>query len=296
MAVLFSTAAHYRKSNGLFARDLARINGALQALLEGQQSVEVLGEHHLTGRMADYPLIVVPEWEYLEPTFKVELTAYVKGGGNLLLIGPKTAAIFEMELGMALEGDPRSAADCRLVYSGDLATINGQMQPAKLGPKCKPFGQLAKTNEADTFSLPAASISEYRRGKIAAVYFTFGQGYVNARTDLMRQFLNDLVRQLFPRPMVEVRGSHDVDVVVNRMADKLAVNLVNTAGPHQREPILDSIPPIGPLDVTIRQAARPRKIMLEPASTLLPFEYQDGEIRLIVPRVDIHEVIVVETN
>ena len=296
VAVLFSTAAHYRKSNGLFSRDLARINGTLQALLEGQQSVEILGEHHLSGRLADYPLIVVPEWAYLEPKFKDELTAYVKGGGNLLLIGPGTAAMFETELGLTLEDEPKSAANCRLAYDGELATINGQIQPAKLGSKCKPFGQLAKTNQADTSPLPAASISEYGQGKIAATYFTFGQGYVNTRTDLMRQFLNDLVRQLFPKPMVEVRGSHDVDVVVNRVAGKLAVNLVNTAGPHEREPILDSIPPIGPLDVTIRQAAKPTKIMLEPAGTPLYFEYHDGEIHLIVPRVDIHEVIVVATN
>jgi lysophospholipase L1-like esterase len=296
VAVLFSTAAHYRKSNGLFARDLARINGALQALLEGQQSVEIQGEHHVRGRMADYPLIVVPEWEYLELQFKEELTAYVKGGGNLLLIGPGTVAMFETELGVTLEGEPRPATDCRLVYSAELAAVHGQMQPVKLGPKCKPFGQLRNTNEADASPLPAASISEYGRGKIAAVYFTFGQGYVNARTALMRQFLNDLARQLFPKPIVEVKGSHDVDVIVNRVAGKLAVNLVNTAGPHQREPILDSIPPIGPLDVTIRQAARPTEILLEPAGTPLHFEYHDGEIYLIVPRVDIHEVIVVETN
>nr|MBC8218330.1 hypothetical protein [Planctomycetota bacterium] len=296
VAVLFSTAAHYRKSNGLLSRDLARINGTLQALLEGQQSVEILGEHHLSGRLADYPLIVVPEWAYLEPKFKDELTAYVKGGGNLLLIGPGTAAMFETELGLTLEDEPKSAANCRLAYDGELATINGQIQPAKLGSKCKPFGQLAKTNQADTSPLPAASISEYGQGKIAATYFTFGQGYVNTRTDLMRQFLNDLVRQLFPKPMVEVRGSHDVDVVVNRLAGKLAVNFVNTAGPHQREPVLDSIPPIGPLDVTIRQAVRPTKIMLEPAGTALQFEYQNGQIHLTIPRVDIHEVIVVEAN
>ena len=112
----------------------------------------------------------------------------------------------------------------------------------------------------------------------------------------MRRFLNDLVRQLIPKPMVEVKGSRDVDVVVNRVGGKLAVNLVNTAGPHQREPVLDSIPPIGPLEVTIRQTARPTKVRLEPAGMPLPFTHQDGEIRLVVPRVDIHEIIVVETN
>ncbi len=259
VAILFSTAAHYRKSNGLFARDLARMSGTLQALLEGQQSVELLGEHHLTGRMAEYPLIVVPEWEYLEPGFRDELVAYVKGGGNLLLIGPKTVALFQAELDAV-----RSDAVRRSLQAPD--------------------GQ------------PAATITEFGRGNIAAVYFAFGQRYATARNEPSRQFLNDLVRQLFPKPLVEVRGSPDVDVVVNRQGGKLAVNLVNTAGPHQREPILDSIPPVGPLDVTIRQTAKPARVMLEPAGTPLSFEHRDGEIHLVVPRVDIHEVIVVETN
>ena len=66
VALLFSTAAHYRRINGLFSRDHARLCGVLNALLEGQQSVEILAEHQLAGRMAEYPLIVVPEWEYLE--------------------------------------------------------------------------------------------------------------------------------------------------------------------------------------------------------------------------------------
>jgi len=293
-AVLFSTAAHYRKSNGLFARDLARINGALQALLEGQQSVEILGEHHLTGRMAEYPLIVVPEWEYLEPKFKDELLAYVKGGGNLLLIGPKTAAMFQPELDVTLEGEPVTATRCRLAHNGELGAIYGQLQSVKLGPRAKPFDKLQKSNETDGAPQPAASISEFGQGRIAAVYFTFGQNYVSTRNRVLRQFLNDLARQLFPKPMVEVKGSSDVDVVVNRAGDKLAVNLVNTAGPHQSEPILDSIPPVGPLDVTIRQAAKPAKITLEPAGTPLPFEHRNGEIHLVVPQVAIHEIIVVE--
>jgi len=259
VAILFSTAAHYRKSNGLFARDLARMSGTLQALLEGQQSVELLGEHHLTGRMAEYPLIVVPEWEYLEPSFKDELVAYVKGGGNLLLIGPKTVALFQTQLDAV-----RSDAVRRSLQAPD--------------------GQ------------PAATITEFGRGKVAGVYSAFGQRYGTAPSESSRQFLNDLVRKLFPKPLVEVKGSPDVDVVVNRQGGKLAVNLVNTAGPHQREPILDSIPPVGPLDVTIRQTARPARVMLEPAGTPLSFEHRDGDIHLVVPRVDIHEVIVVEAN
>jgi hypothetical protein len=296
VALLFSTAAHYRKSNGLFARDLARINGALQALLESQQSVEVVGEHHLRGRLAEYPLLVVPEWEYLEPEFKDELVAYVRGGGRLLLIGPATAALFQAELGLAWEGEPAPAANYRLAHDGELAALGGQVRFAKLDAASRPFGALQETDGTRSPAPPAASVRALGQGQIAALYFTFGQHYVSTHTDLARRFLHDLTRQLFPEPLVEVKGSRDVDVVVNRVGGKLAVNLVNVAGPHRSEPILDAIEPVGPLDVTIRLAAKPGRITLEPAGTALSCEQRQGEIRLVVPRVDIHEVIVIEPN
>lgn len=293
VAVLFSTAAHYRMVNGLFSRDLARINGVLQALLESQHSVEVLSEHHLAGRMAEYPLIVVPEWEYLEPNFKADLVAYVRGGGNLLLVGPRSAAMFQDELDVTPQGEPVAAADCHLTYRGDSSAVTGQVQTLKLGAAAKPFGEIRRADES---LQPAAFVQKLGRGKIAATCFTFGQGYANTRNAAMRRFLSDLSRELFPKPIVEVAGSGDVDAVVSRKAGRFMVNLVNTAGPHQTAPVVDSIPPVGPLDVTIRQAAKPAKVTLEPAGIALPFEHRDGEIRITVPRVEIHEIIVVDNG
>lgn len=293
VAVLFSTAAHYRRSNGLFSRDLARINGVLQALVESQQSVEVLGEHHLVGRMAQYPLIVVPEWEYLEPAFKAELLAYVEAGGNLLLIGPGSAALFATQLDVAVDGGAVSGKDCRLVYGGQEAPIVGQMQRARLGAGCRPLGEVRM---ADGTTAPAACVRALGRGKIAATAFTFGQGYVQTRDALMRRFLNELAKKLFPNPMVEVKGSSDVDVVVGRQGQRLTVSLINTSGPHQSAPVIDEVSPVGPINLTIRQAARPAKVTLEPAGISLPFEYADGAIRVTVPGVEIHEIVVVENN
>lgn len=293
VALLFSTAAHYRKINGLFSRDNARIEGVLRALLEGQQSVEVLAEHHLAGRMAEYPLIVVPEWEYLEPKFAADLVVYVKGGGNLLLIGPKTAALFAPELRVTLEGEPKPAGPIYLAHGGSVAALKGTTQPAKLGPGAMPFGKLQQTKDAASASQPAASVATLGRGRIAATCFTFGQAYHQAPTEAARRFLNDLVRQLFPQPMVEVTGSSDVDVCVARNHGKLLVNLVNTAGPHRTQSILESIPPVGPLAVTIRLPAKPAKVTLEPAGGPLAFEYRDGLVRLTVPQVAIHEAVVV---
>ena len=92
------------RSTGCSTATSSRISGTLQALLEGQQVVDVVSEHHLAGRMAEYPLIVVAECDYLEPAFKAELVDYVKQGGNLMLIGPSAASLFAPELGVTPGG------------------------------------------------------------------------------------------------------------------------------------------------------------------------------------------------
>jgi len=243
VGLLLSTTDQYRRTNGLFSRDLTRINGALHALLESQWSVEVLGEHQLAGRLRDYPLIVIPECEYLDTKFRNSLSAYVKAGGNLLLIGSSAAKLFERELGGKIEGE--------------------------------------------------AKIVAYGRGKIARSSFS-GQTYLRERPEPLRRSLNNLARELFPQPMVEVKGNLTVDVCVARNHGKLLVNLVNTAGPHQTEPILESIPPVGPLDVAVRLPKQPARITLQPSGTPLTFAYRDGVARVTVPRVDIHDAVVVE--
>ncbi len=293
VALLFSTPAHYRKASGLFSRDLSRISGALQALLREQQSIEVLGEHHLAGRLSQYPLVVVPEWEYLEPGFRDALAAYVRDGGSLLLIGPRTAGLFSEELDVVLDGDVRTTPRF-LAHSGDWMVTQGPVQSARLGSRAEAWGSLHATNDVASAALPAASITRHGKGLVAATYFSFGQGYLATRSEVGRMFLGSLVRRLFPAPKVEVRGSPDVDVVVNRMGGKLAVNLVNTAGPHWSEPILESIPPVGPLAVRIRQEAPPARISREPGDVPVPFEFRDGVVSLTLPSVGIHDILVVQ--
>jgi hypothetical protein len=254
----------------------------------------VLGEHHLAGRMDQYPLIVVPEWEYLEPPFKDQLIAYVRAGGNLLLVGPKTAALFQAELGVTFQGQPKPSGTIYLADGNGISPTKGETQAVTLSPSATAFVAIHQTNDPASPSQPAASIMKLGRGRIAATYFTLGQTYTSAPTPALRAFLNGLVRQLFPKPMVEVAGSPDVDVCVARNHGKLLVNLVNTSGPHRTQSIVNAIAPIGPLAVTIRQPTRPARVTLEPAAKPLPFDYRNGEIALTVPRVEIHEVIVVE--
>lgn len=294
VALLYSTASHYREINGLFNRDLSRISGTLQALLESQLCVDVVSEHHLAGRMAEYPLIVVAECDYLEPAFRKDLVRYVENGGSLLIVGPKAASLFTSESGVTLgnaQYEPRY-----LAYKDLLITTKDMTQTAKLNFNAHAFGQLHVNNDADSASQPAASIRALGKGKIAATYFSFSRGYLANHSPQAKSFLNDLVRELFPKPLVELHGSSEVDVSVSRLKGKLTVSLVNTSGQHadRKNPLFDSITPVGPLQVTIRGQNKPANVTLEPAGQAIEFEYRNKQIHLAVPKLEIHSVIVVK--
>ena len=102
IALLYSTAGHYRESPRLFhwagSNGVSVLRKALTQILQNQYGVQILSEHHLRGKMGQWPVIIVPGWKYLEPEFRDELAAYAKSGGKLLLIGPGPARLFEAEV------------------------------------------------------------------------------------------------------------------------------------------------------------------------------------------------------
>jgi hypothetical protein len=274
---------------------VASLKGLLQCLLDTQQSVQIVSEHHLAGRMRQWPLIVLPECEYLEPAFRSELIDYVKAGGSLLAVGPRTAALFQKELDVEL-ADEANVRPVYLEQDGYLAGLSTLAQKAKLGPRARAFGQLYSEDDLRGPWDPAASVARLEKGRIAAVYCNLAERHVNGRTSVARDLLGALVRDLFPKPLVEVSGSHCVDVSVMRSRGRLAVNLVNTAGPHAEasQYVYDEVPALGPLAVVVRTSGSPAKVTLEPGAQALEFTRRDGALHVVVPRLEIHRVLVIE--
>ena len=298
VAVLCSGAAIYSKSERLFQLfpELREpMQGVMQCLLDSQYSVEVLIEHQLTGRMDEYGLIVVPEWEYIEAGFKKELLSYVAKGGKLLVIGPAAAAMFRKQLGVRLLGEPVEKEQW-LEHNGWLCGAKAVSQRVKLSAGVTRFGRLYGENDTKGPHECAATIAKCGKGKIAGVYLNIGQRYCQAKTAGVRNFLAGLVGKLFSKPIVEVGGSHHVDVVVARKDGKLIVNLVNTAGPHGDPSVYtyDELPTVGPLDVLIRTDCRPSSVRLVPGGRKIRHRYANGELRLSIASLKIFETIVVE--
>jgi hypothetical protein len=111
--------------------------------------------------------------------------------------------------------------------------------------------------------------------------------------------LRSVVDRLFPDPLVSVSGSHSVDVTLMRKdtadGELTLVNLVNTAGPHGDPSVYvyDEVPPIGPLNISLKHPHVPQSVTLEPGGTELDFVYQDGAVVTTVASLDIHRILAV---
>ena len=299
IALLYSNAGYKHISPNVYSPwsgELNPLQGILYALLDGQHSVEILRENHLSGKMAQYPLIVIPEWEYLEPSFKDELVEYAENGGKLLVIGAKAVKLFENELAVNFDGEVVDQQR-QLGYGRHLAGLRTNYQLAKAASDTETLGQLyTLMDERFPDEHVFASVNKLGEGMIGAVYADLGNVYLERKTTVYRDFLQGMVRSLFPEQMVEVEGSRKVHVAINQKDDQLLLNLVNTCGDHANEQVYvyDEIPKTGPLQVSIRTEKKPVKVTLQPGNQSIDFSYEDGLLRFEIPELHIHKIAVIK--
>lgn len=103
------------------------------------------------------------------------------------------------------------------------------------------------------------------------------------------------VESLVPTPSIRLSGVPNgaVEVVTSRKGDESMIHLINTSGPHATELILDRIEPTGPVAVEWRRAKPPQEVTLQPGARRAEWTYAAGVLRVTVPRVDVHEIVVV---
>ncbi len=293
IALVFPTVAYQRSGKNPYSNATGKLQGALYAILDGQHTTEVLSEQQLSGNMQQYPLIVVPECDYLEPAFKAELISYAKNGGTLLIAGASAAKLFEQELGIAIQSTT-GKDETFITASGKLGAIRSAVDLITLQTGTKATANFYDNSDfINQSNRVASTLNNIGSGKIAAIYFDAGSAYLEYKSPVLRDFFNDRIRELFREPLVTVTGSHLVHVAVNKLHDHIMINLVNTAGEHTNEAAVgyDEIPSLKNLTITFRLAKKPVKILLQPGEVPLPFTYGKGVAKLVVSELLIHSVL-----
>jgi hypothetical protein len=296
IGLLYSLGDFNKYSNGLFGNGFAMpLKGILQALMDSQNAVEVLSEHHLEGNLDKYPVIIIPEMRNLAPDFIQKLVNYTKNGGNLLVIGNAATKQFKNELAFETVGKGEKKRFW-VSINNELAVVNDSLQNVSLSADNQVLGKYFYNNDYRDGEGVSASMKQLGKGKIAGIYFNFGNSYLNLQSPALRDFLKNIVNKLFQNPIVEVSGSKLVHTTVNNMKGKLAINLINSGGNHNSNKIqtFDELPPLSNLSLKIRLDKAPKKIVQQPENLPLKFTYKNGLANLVVPKLEVHSIIMIE--
>jgi len=266
--------------------------GVMNALLDGQQSVEVLMTHHLKKRMKDFPLIVVPEWEVIEPEIVSELKDYVKEGGKLLVIGASSTKQFEDVLQVKQIATPQKVGQ-PLGYDNRFVTVIGNYQKVECLPGAKKIAQLYLENDLRYPDGVVATVNEYGKGKIGGIYVDLGISYLSNTSPVLRDLLSGMISELNPELKVKVEGSHKLNVVTTEKEDKLLIQLVNTSGDHANEKVkgIDEIPELQNLKLSVLAYEKPESVWLQPEGIPLEFDFENGNVEFTIPEIKIHNVV-----
>lgn len=305
VALLYSREAIARLSKNLYSPGDAEIGpfrGILTALMDAGHSVEIRSEHHLqNGEMQQFPVIVVPEWDFLEDRFREKLVAYAEGGGNLLVLGTGSARLFASDLGVRI--DTASQFTGTFCFNADLtgrleqvSCLTGARLPfAVEKPGVETLGAAYRSEDTRERTGALATLRPLGRGRIAGLYLNLGDSYFNRRSHDLRDVLDNLIRRLYT-PAVRMEGTRLAHVVLAEKEGQTLVSLLNVAGSHDAKNTFayDEIPPLRNLTVRIAAPRKPQRITLLPANKPLPFAWKAGEAVVTVPELRLHEVLRLE--
>lgn len=299
IGLLYSSYAWRRiPSSGLYnGAHLESLKGTLDALLDIQLPVEVLMDHQLNERLKNYPVIIFPDWQTLDPEIKQSLLQYVNDGGNLLISGASAVNVFKDDLNLDIEGDATKDTDIIVGLGGNTQIVRTKFLRASKNNGTKQIGVTLKQNDFRFLSdAPPATVQQYGKGKIAIIYFDVAGIYTEQQSPVLRDLLKATINEIFSQPMITVKGSSLVHQVISRKNGKLYVHLINAGGQHSNPNVLvyDEVPPINQLTVAVRLEKKPASVTLQPEHKQFSFTWKNNIAEITVPQLKIYSILEIE--
>ncbi len=315
-AILVSTYDRYREMTKPFSREgMEKLMGLVALLCDAGIAVETVCEHTLEGHCDAYPLLIVPElYEGLEDETISALKAYAQKGGSLMLIGAATCRYFA-ERGFGFDAcaytklpDLPGWANCNVGHdfnalsenmpsyfstdTDDLGVAVGAVEIRAQDANTSVFGMLYSSLRMEN-AVPFAVVFPFGEGKVCAIGMDLGTQYHTGMQHLHRQLIDHVVHAMYT-PLVSVKEACGIlEIVCLEKEGKRLIQLINANGNHTNDRMVTEayIPPVLDITLEVRTEHEPKALILQPEGRALPFVYENGCARVIIPRVDIHEIL-----
>lgn len=297
VGVLFSGRTLYRTAGRVFGgwgKAEAPAAGAVDLLLSCGYSVDLIPDWQAAECTAQYPLIVVPDWQDIGDEAAKTLTSYVAEGGKLLLCGAENTRLFSNDLNLRLTGTAQEHTYLVADESG-FAQVAGtwiEIDASQPGIIANAY----RTPDTRKDALPLAVRVNHGKGSVVACPGPITSAYGNATTPIIRSVVRRMVMPLYA-PVVSLDGNYPaLEIVLRKKNGQLLVHLINTEGTPVSGEFRHSgvVPRTGPIRLRIRLSAAPSKVVLEPDGIALLGDYEAGEWRGLLPDLHVHAIIRVE--
>jgi hypothetical protein len=299
VGVLFSGRSLYRTGNKCFGEwDLEAMvpaEGSLDALLACGYSVDYVPDWATSERIADYPVVVIPDWKDIGPEHVAPLLSYVADGGRLMLCGAENARLFAK--GLSVEFSGALFTSTRLL-SGEIgfATLQGSWIAVRASA-AQALAQSYPDADSRTDGLPMAVRLPAGKGTVVLCPGPLLSGYASASSPITLAVIRRAMAEL-ASPMVAIENyPPSVEVVLRSKRGETLIHLVDTTGASVTGRFRHTgvVPQLGPLNVQIRLKNAPKKAVAEPGGAEITGRFQEGVWHAVLPPFHIHTILRIVT-
>ena len=243
-----------------------------------------------------YKTLVLTNAELISDGEIERLLAFAKAGGNLVVLGEKSCArivnavgvsAVKQEDGKFCVGLDERFAECKTKFC--------RLKKEDFDEVLSAHDTIEKFYENDEDAFPIVARKTLGTGKLTLVPFAIGNSYQNRKPVVIRELLRYAIGE---ESVVQIKGTKLVDIVLSEEDDrsKRYVHLINNGGRHSSPipQVFDEVQPLYGLEMRIAVKAPPKKVVLQPSEEELPFFYENGYVRLTLPKLHIYEILQIE--
>ncbi len=290
-----------RGKNLMWNVDVAPVQGAVFALLENSYGVDILDEWALLPKLADFPVVVVPEQVCMSDNMVNALKTYVGNGGNLLLTGSEMFERFGQDF-LGFRSVEVQQEKCYAIPAADgevpLFSKTWRLGEATTATNLGDIGRGCLLEDR-LLPHPHAVLNRVGQGQVLYVPADlFGDFNLN-RYPLTRKRVGEFLLHLLPEPEIRVQAPVCLDVTLRRRASCTFIHLVNRGSGIPNVPsngAIDEIPIAGPVTITLRAPKRPADVHCELEEGHVEWTWINGTLSVRLSTVRIHTVVKIQTT
>jgi len=296
--------------------DEKSFQGAAEALMEKQLDFDIA----LPGDdLSRYDAVILPDAVTLDEDLAERLNAFAEGGGGILATGRSGLdagrKVFLLNVGASYTGPARRENDYvrvgsplgkGLVRSPVLCYLPAERvaptDAEMLAAVHEPYFNRTYAHYCSHRNTPprprrAKHPAALRRGTVVYLAHPVFRMYHEFGAPLHRDYAINALRLVYRRPVLEVEmPSAGRARLVRLPAEECYVLHLLYAPPLRRgvASVIEDLPPLRRVKVRVRLREPIRRAMLQPQGRALPFRQQGEEVSLTVPKVQGHQMVVLE--